>query len=317
MSTVINSSVVSGVSSLTNGQTTQVIAVSPSFVGVPQVITVVVQNTSADATKFAIAATVVAKSVNGFTVQLTGAPNTANYTLGWVAYIETGAAPIAPFRTGTQALVTGQLVQTISISPVFGLLPEYLNVTVTNTSGDAGKFSIYATVITININSFVVVLSGAPNSGNYTLAWEAYAQTAETVSGTISLIKSTLLPEFFPGNSPQHNWPLQVQAISTVPGLASSIFVYHAAMDSDPYQGDSYSCVASTQQMTELPINAATTLEGRVIPYYRKTTLKFNCRSAAQAEDLWEAVQDATSGLVANWKALSLVVPRETVIIDG
>jgi len=87
-------------------------------------------------------------------------------------------------------------------------------------------------------------------------------------------------------------------------------------MDDDPYQGDSYSCVARTQQMTQLPENAPSTLEGKVIPYYRKNTLKFNCSSEAEAESLWIDVQAAVEGLVANWKAIDFVVPAETVIIN-
>jgi hypothetical protein len=316
MSTQINSSVVTGTSDLVAGQTLQEIVVPTAFPVVPQLITVVVLNTSADTTKLAISATVVGKSINGFTVVLTGAPNTANYKLGWSAYLETGSSPIAPFRTGSAILTQGQLVQTIAVSPVFSVLPEYFTVTVANTSNDADKYSIFATVINVSVSSFVVVLSGAPNSANYTIAWQAYAQSAEVVSGTITLIKSTLQPGFFPGACPQHVWPLKVQAISTIPGLANAIFVYHAAMDDDPYQGDTFSCVARVQQMTELPANAATTLEGRVIPFYRKDTLLFQCSSAAEAESLWQSVQDNVQALSENWKASGLVVPLETVIIN-
>ena len=61
------------------------IVFSSPFGAAPDVVIAVVENTSADAVKLLITVEVVAKDANGFTYRLSGAPNTTNYKLAWVA----------------------------------------------------------------------------------------------------------------------------------------------------------------------------------------------------------------------------------------
>jgi hypothetical protein len=115
----------------------------------------------------------------------------------------------------------------------------------------------------------------------------------------------------------RHVWPLQVTAVSQEEGLSSKMFVYHAEMQDDPYQGDVFECVASVQQMTELPEDEpGTGQDGNMIPYYRTDTLLFHCRSTEEAEDLWEKVQADVKDLLQNFMALtSGLQTQETVTI--
>ena len=116
----------------------------------------------------------------------------------------------------------------------------------------------------------------------------------------------------------QHVWPLVVTAVSSEAGLASEIFVYHAEMGDDPYEGDVFECVSSIQQMTEIPTDApAEGEDGNNIPYYRKNVLTFHCRSAEEAEDLWGKVQADVTDLLQNYRAATGGLGSvETITID-
>lgn len=115
----------------------------------------------------------------------------------------------------------------------------------------------------------------------------------------------------------QHVWPLQVTAVSSQEGLSSKIFVYHAEDGDDPYQGDVFECIASVQQMTEIPEDAPDFGEdGNNIPYFRTDSLLFHCRSPEEAEDLWEKVQADVKDLLQNYVALTgILQTSETVVI--
>ncbi len=52
---------------------------------VPELVIAVVENLSADDPKYLLEAFVVAKSTTGFSIRLSAAPNTGNYSLAWVA----------------------------------------------------------------------------------------------------------------------------------------------------------------------------------------------------------------------------------------
>jgi len=104
----------------------------------------------------------------------------------------------------------------------------------------------------------------------------------------------------------QHVWPLVITAVSSQSGLSSKIFVYHAEWGDDPYQGDVFECVASVQQMTEIPEDAPGGGEGdNQTPYYRSDVLSFHCRSADEASDLLKKVQADVKDLLQNHIALT------------
>jgi hypothetical protein len=104
----------------------------------------------------------------------------------------------------------------------------------------------------------------------------------------------------------QHVWPLKVTATSNQAGLSSKMFVYHAEWGDDPYVGDIFECVASVQQMTEIPEDEPGLGEGEnQMPYYRTAELLFHCRSPEEAEDLLEKVQADVKDLLQNYLALT------------
>lgn len=74
-----------GAYNLTTGILDYTIPFPTPFTLAPGVVLPVVRNISADATKLLINATVVATTNADFTVRLSGAPNTNNYQLAWVA----------------------------------------------------------------------------------------------------------------------------------------------------------------------------------------------------------------------------------------
>lgn len=115
----------------------------------------------------------------------------------------------------------------------------------------------------------------------------------------------------------QHVWTLKVVATSNEPDLSAKIFVYHANMDDDAYEGDIFECVASVQQMLDLPEDAATTEDGEyVVPYYRSDVMLIDLRHPDYADDLWEDIQADVTDLVNNWRAAQSLSSIETVTID-
>lgn len=119
----------------------------------------------------------------------------------------------------------------------------------------------------------------------------------------IDLTKETLRAVVKEG---QHVWPLKITANSIQEGLPSSIFVFHASINDDPYAGDIFEAVASVQQITDIPENAAAVdSNGELCPYYRSNTLTFYARSPAEADDLWHDIVEDVDDLTRNWAALT------------
>jgi hypothetical protein len=114
----------------------------------------------------------------------------------------------------------------------------------------------------------------------------------------------------------KHVWKVRITAKGT--GIESEVFVYHAAMDDDPIQGDIFEAVASVPQMNELPIDNPATIEGgQVIPYYRKDVLEYDARSPDQAEYIWDSVQKDIGDLVENFNSAQNLTGVEVVNITG
>lgn len=111
-------------------------------------------------------------------------------------------------------------------------------------------------------------------------------------------------------------WPVKVIAEGF--GMDDKIFVYHIGQSTDPVTGDRFECIASVNQMHELPADQATTmtnLEG--IPFYRTNVLEYIARSATEAESIWKTVVEEVEWLVKNWNSsLSLQVIDTAVISE-
>lgn len=88
-------------------------------------------------------------------------------------------------------------------------------------------------------------------------------------------------------------WLFKVEATSSTEAIPSAIFVHHAAMGDDRYEGDVFEAVASVNQIGELPEDSALdSIEGKAIPYYRSNTLVCLLNNPKEAEDLWVDIQE-------------------------
>ena len=85
-------------------------------------------------------------------------------------------------------------------------------------------------------------------------------------------------------------WTLKAKAEGT--GIPSEIFVYHVDQQSVPIAGDKFECVATVNQIYELPVDQGVILtETRTIPYYRSSEFQVVLRSAEEAEIVWQQLQ--------------------------
>jgi hypothetical protein len=116
----------------------------------------------------------------------------------------------------------------------------------------------------------------------------------------------------------QQVWPLKITATlaagATMP--SAKIFVYHASMGDDAYQGDVFECVSSIQQYYELPEDAAMS-EGAnyVVPYYRLEFVQLNCLSPEEADELWNAIVSDVKDLITNFYAKDDLSEAETIVL--
>jgi hypothetical protein len=117
----------------------------------------------------------------------------------------------------------------------------------------------------------------------------------------------------------QHTWPLRVTATVTPAGeFPPEIFVYHAANLNGKTEQDEFVAVASVQQLDELPVGNAYSPDilssnNLSIPFYRKNEVLFHCRSAAEAEELWEKIKADAEDLVANYLATTALLNSDQV----
>jgi hypothetical protein len=118
--------------------------------------------------------------------------------------------------------------------------------------------------------------------------------------------------------SGQQVWPLKITATLAAGASMPSakIFVYHANMGDDAYQGDIFECVSSIQQYYELPVDAAVA-EGAdyVVPYYRLEFVQLDCLSPEEADELWNAIVTDVGDLIINFYAKDELSAAETVTL--
>lgn len=96
-----------------------------------------------------------------------------------------------------------------------------------------------------------------------------------------------------------HAWPLRVTA-TTTDSFPAEVFVYHAGMPGQPEQ-DVFECVASLQQLAELPLERPAEGADALIPYYRVSVMEVWCRDALQAQTVWEELKEEIDLLYENW----------------
>ena len=124
----------------------------------------------------------------------------------------------------------------------------------------------------------------------------------------------------------RHNWPIRIDAEQIVtPAVIdpdtqevitpavyepASIFVMHQAPPGGLF-GDFFSCVASVQQLEDLPPNEPEP----GVPFYRVDSLTHLCRTPEAAVEFWEAVQSVVQELADNIEASTLLIEADVVTI--
>lgn len=86
---------------------------------------------------------------------------------------------------------------------------------------------------------------------------------------------------------------LEVRSTSLAGADSAKIFVYHAAMNDDAFEGDKFEAVCSAHQMVEIPSDEACDFdETHVVPYYRSSTLRILMNTPVDAENLWADIKE-------------------------
>lgn len=138
------------------------------------------------------------------------------------------------------------------------------------------------------------------------------------MEATIKLTRFVSEDESLP-LSMRQAWPVQILAEGV--NMDDHIFVYHVGSANDPIPGDRFECVASVNQMYEIPKNQGVSLTTQTgIPYYRSNVLDYVARTAVEADEIWQKVQEEVQWLVKNWnsslklKAIDFVEITESLI---
>jgi len=110
--------------------------------------------------------------------------------------------------------------------------------------------------------------------------------------------------------SNRHQWPVHVLCKNTADNSAAYVFVMRKAPPG-AFIGDNFSCVASVQQMQDLPVDDPA--EGS--PYFRVSSVLTYCRNAEAAEEFVSKVTYAIQDLADNTLAASNLSAVRTVTI--
>ena len=132
------------------------------------------------------------------------------------------------------------------------------------------------------------------------------------MTAQITLTRYTVSPNAVPLSN-QHCWPITI--IASGIGISSSIFVYRAAQKGDPFGGDGFSCVASVNQMYELPEDEGYVGTERQLPFFRRHKLELFCRSQSEADYIWKVVNEDVASLLDNFNMASALQGTETAVI--
>lgn len=106
----------------------------------------------------------------------------------------------------------------------------------------------------------------------------------------------------------RHHWPIRIDAqkIEGQSLIPAKIFVMHEAPPGG-LVGDFFSCVASVQQLEDLPEDAPEP----GVPFYRVSSVTQLCRTPEAAVEFWEAVKSVTQELKDNLEAAAALEVAE------
>lgn len=123
------------------------------------------------------------------------------------------------------------------------------------------------------------------------------------------LVREATPPELL--TSHRHQWPVRVSVFYSADDTAAPVLVMRKAAPGE-FDSDKFSCVASVQQMEDLPIDAPDTTG----PFYRVSTVTMLARSAEAALEFEEKVTEALQDLANNLAAAEVLSDvRETTVI--
>lgn len=107
----------------------------------------------------------------------------------------------------------------------------------------------------------------------------------------------------------RHQWPVRVTA-KNMNNSPAYVFVMQQAAPGE-WLGAKFSCVASAQQMDDLPL----TNPGPDGPFYRVDTITAMCRSADAAVEFSTKVEAAVQNLADNLASATVLAVAEEIII--
>ncbi len=97
----------------------------------------------------------------------------------------------------------------------------------------------------------------------------------------------------------RHAWPLTVQAAGL--NMPSAIFVYQMG---DKEMADRFKCVATVSDLNELPRHQArASTRSHQSPFYLRAQADLVLRSAAEADSVWQVLQQEALDLVADFNS--------------
>lgn len=108
--------------------------------------------------------------------------------------------------------------------------------------------------------------------------------------------------------SQRHHWPIRIDAkkLEGEVFVPAKIFVMHQAPPGGLF-GDFFSCVASVQQLEDLPEDEPES----GVPFYRVASVTQLCRTPEAALEFWDAIKNVTQELQDNLEASSTLSVAE------
>jgi len=165
---VISTTAQTGIQDIADATNTIVVTLPVEYSDTSYSISSIIQNT-ADSTPSQFAVTVVSKSTTGFTLELSGNTDSANYKLAWITRKQFGTTQV-----GTESLSNGATQVSVTLSQAYTSTDYGISSMLENTV-DSNPSQYAMTVISKSTTRFTVEFSGSMDSANYSYNWTTYA----------------------------------------------------------------------------------------------------------------------------------------------
>lgn len=108
----------------------------------------------------------------------------------------------------------------------------------------------------------------------------------------------------------RHHWPVRISAFNTSDDSPAKLFVLQTDITGG-VNGDTFSCVASIQQMEDLPEDEV----GDTSPFYRVSQITVFARTAEAAREFSDKITAAVQDLADNIASAEVLAVEEEIII--